>query len=123
MTLLAILIILASGICYRVRGSEFYADRFGSRALKLTIGALPRAIGVWLIVPWQFALGVWIGCMAADSVGHAQGQSFGSPGDNDLRQALKLLDAGVTSAAPVALGLFLAWLIVSAPVPFFMPPS
>jgi hypothetical protein len=114
-------LVLAGGIAYRMRGSEFYANGLGSRPLKLAIGALPRAIGVWLVAPWQFALATWLLCAAADSLGHAQGQSFGSPGDNDRSQALKLLEAGVTSILPVLMALFFAWLIVDAPVPFLMP--
>ncbi len=119
--IIAILIIILSAICYRIRGSEFYANGFGSRPVKLAIGAFPRALGVLLFAPWPYALGAWFLCALADSSGHAQGQSYGSANDNDPQQALKLTEAGLLSAVPVLAALFFAWAFAGAAVPLLAP--
>jgi hypothetical protein len=116
----AMLLMLVSGLSYRTRGSEFLADFHGGRISKLLIGAAPRGILVAAVSTWYVGLAAWVLCTAADSAGHAQGQSFGSPGDNDFYQAFKLAVAGTISTAPVFIAMLMLPLWRGLPAPYLI---
>jgi hypothetical protein len=111
----ALLIVLLSGVCYRIRGSEAFSAwkpltlPFGivwrrDRLVKQLISGAPRGLGVWLFAPWPYALAAWLLSALADTWPHSKGEGFGGPGDLDPSQAIIMAEAGFMSALPVIAG-------------------
>jgi hypothetical protein len=97
----ALLLVLASAVAYRIRGSDFLAAHTGGRLVKLAIGALPMCFGALMTgAPWWAAPFVLAGTMVADTQQHADCMGAGS-----VKECVELAAAGALAAVPAMLEL------------------
>ncbi len=101
----AIILILLSGLLYRVRGSSWTDDDAalkGLRVAKLAVGSLPLPLAaLHLGINPPTCAAVWIVTALADTLPHA-----GNQGAVDIGQALRLIPNAIASAFPVVAALF-----------------
>jgi hypothetical protein len=99
----ALLLVLASAVAYRVRGSDFLASHAGGRLVKLTLGALPMCFGALMAgAPLWSGVLILVGTIAADTQQHAD-----SMGANGIKQIVGLIAAGCLAAVPAMVALAL----------------
>lgn len=109
-----LLLTLASGAAYRVRGSDFLADKTGGRLVKLVIGAFPMALAAMMAgAPLLSAVPILLATVLADTQQHAD-----SMGANGIKQIVGLFAAGALAAAPAMVALAIGGHPVAAAAAF-----